>query len=416
MKLGVAKSCITPEMPVRLCGYAKRKGTFEGVLEDIYIRVHWQENDGIRLVLVYGDLLWWGTDFVEKAKNELWCRLGLKAEEIFFIASHNHSGPPTGNLFTEELETYSPEYARQLLTQVVQTVGEAGKSLEKVTIKRYDGEAALNVYRRLKWDGIVEMRPNYKVRADHQLTVIHFQRLDGTIKGRWIHYPCHANLSSDNQIHGDYPGVLLRKLDEKTPGCISMFLQGFTGDLRPNCTLGDRFISADWSQVQCFAEELEEAVERIEKKTCRIVEGYLTLKQMEVPLRLENIKSEEWLEQAERFSSADLERQWAGKVLEKGNKDFENLQISSIRYGDSLCVFLFNAEVSQFYGTDIKQLFPDAICVGYANGMIGYVMTEQQIKDGGYEPDESAKYFALSGTYSSGVEKKIKAAIQSMKD
>ena len=37
MKLGVAKSCITPEMPVRLCGYAKRKGTFEGVLEDIYI-------------------------------------------------------------------------------------------------------------------------------------------------------------------------------------------------------------------------------------------------------------------------------------------------------------------------------------------------------------------------------------------
>lgn len=142
----------------------------------------------------------------------------------------------------------------------------------------------------------------------------------------------------------------------------------------------------------------------------------MTLKQMEVPLRLENIKSEEWLEQAERFSSTDLERQWAGKVLEKGNKDFENLQISSIRYGDSLCVFLFNAEVSQFYSTDIKQLFPDAICVGYANGMIGYVMTEQQIKDGGYEPDESAKYFALSGTYSSGVEKKIKAAIQSMKD
>ena len=39
MKLGTAKSIITPAYPIRLCGYASRNKPFEMIAEDIYLRV-----------------------------------------------------------------------------------------------------------------------------------------------------------------------------------------------------------------------------------------------------------------------------------------------------------------------------------------------------------------------------------------
>ena len=413
MKLGVAKRCITPRIPVRLCGYAGRTGSFEGVMEDIYVRVHWQETGATRLVLIYGDLLWWGSDFVETAQKELLSKLGLKTGEVLFIASHNHSGPPTSDLFTDELETYSPKYAGQLLEAVIQAAREASQNSEEVILKRYDGEAFLNVYRRVRCGERIEMRPNYEEPADHHIVVIEFERPDGTVKGRWVHYPCHANLSSGNQIHGDYPGVLLRKLDDKTPGCISVFFQGCTGDLRPNCVLGNRFVPADWDKIQNFAEQLEEIIGEMLKGRGERIDGELILRHREVPLSLENCRTDESLREIAETSLSNLEREWANAVLKKGNKNNETFKIQSVQYG-TLQVFFFNAEISQFYAAYARKLFPGALSAGYANGMIGYVMTAHQIKEGGYEPWESAKYFALSGTYVPEIEETIKNAIQNI--
>ena len=53
------------------------------------------------------------------------------------------------------------------------------------------------------------------------------------------------------------------------------------------------------------------------------------------------------------------------------------------------------------------------MCVAYTNGMIGYLSTAQQIEQGGYEPIESALYFALAGTYSPKIEAIIHAAVAS---
>ena len=53
------------------------------------------------------------------------------------------------------------------------------------------------------------MCPNYYVAADTTLTIIGYYRENGTLKGTLIHYPCHANLSDQNVLQPDYPGIAL---------------------------------------------------------------------------------------------------------------------------------------------------------------------------------------------------------------
>ena len=86
MELGTARRAITPPKPVRLAGYATRTAPFDGVLEDICVRVHDYRCGADRAVLVYGDLLWWNTEFVSMARPRLAAALAVSEEQILFVA------------------------------------------------------------------------------------------------------------------------------------------------------------------------------------------------------------------------------------------------------------------------------------------------------------------------------------------
>lgn len=45
MQLGAAKLTITPQTPVRLCGYATRTITFEQVKEDLFLRIQLHQHE-----------------------------------------------------------------------------------------------------------------------------------------------------------------------------------------------------------------------------------------------------------------------------------------------------------------------------------------------------------------------------------
>ena len=150
MELGTAKRVITPPRPVRLAGYATRNTPFDSVLEDIYVRVHDYRCGSARAVLVYGDLLWWNSEFVAMARPCLAAALGVKEEQILFTASHNHSGPGTGGNFTSLLETVDAEYTEFLYTQVEAAACAAAQNVEPVRGTVHRGECALNVRTRRK--------------------------------------------------------------------------------------------------------------------------------------------------------------------------------------------------------------------------------------------------------------------------
>lgn len=411
LKLGAAKQTITPPEPVRLAGYASRTSPFERVRQDIYVRVHDYRCGTERVVLIYGDLIWWNSEFIAAARPRLAHTLGVTEQQLLFCASHNHSGSGTGETFTPLLETADPNYTDFLYDRIEQTALQAADDVEPVTGTIFRGECPLNVYRRLRTPSGISMRPNYSVPADHHLTVVRFCREDGSEKGLLVHYACHANLSSENELHPDYPGEVLSILDAQFPGCIALFLQGCTADLRANSVLGEEFVSQSSSGIRQFARQLADECLKIMKE-----DGEMLGEEIRLFTRCENLPLDQTqlanaLKEAEHGDPAH--RQWAEVVRRKQCRSYEILEISMLRLG-VLSVYFFNAEVSQFYAAAAREVRPGALSAGYSNGMIGYLPTARQIEHGGYEPVSSAVYFALAGTFLPQIESLIAGCIRDL--
>ncbi len=413
MYLGISKIKITPQHLIRLCGYADRTSAFDGVREDIYLRVQIHKKSRKTIVFIYADLLWWGSDFVEIMKRGLSKDFALCSDDIFFVASHNHSGPPTGNSFTSTLEEYNEKYAEFLKGKVKKAVKKALGNLEEVTGALYCGKSFLNVFRRVIVDKKVEMAPNYNVNIDNNLTIVGLYKRDGSLKGLMIHYPCHANLSKENYIQPDFPGVVLGMLDKEFPNSISIFLQGCTADIRPNVVIGNKFTSCTYEQVLEFSDLFYQDCCYTLKNEPLSLDFNLKTAKKEIFVYQENLKDICEIEEMQ-FSELPHEREWAVKVLEKNNRNYEVLEINIINYADNISFLTYNGEISQYYSQYAKSLDERVISLGYTNGMIGYICTKEQIDEGGYEPEGSAIYFALSGTYKPEIEEIVQEGIKDL--
>ncbi len=412
LMLGTAKRCITPRIPVRLCGYAVRKGVYDGVREDIFLRVYALQDGKTALFLFYADLIWWNSDFIAKIRPALAESLGVQPESLLFVASHNHSGPGTGNNLTALLESADEAYTEFLSGQIREAAEEAQAHPEPVAVRRFDGQCCMNVYRRLRTPEGIQMMPNYGIPADRTLTALGFYRTDGSLKGVLLHYPCHANLSNENYIQPDYPGMALRMLDEAHPGSVSLFLQGCTGDLRPNSVLGSRFTPCDFSHVAQFAKDFYGVCQTLLERGGRETGTSLRISHTSVRLKLNQTFTRRQAEKALE-SPDEAVRQWAEKVLAKSLRPYETLYMTRLDIGSTAFYFL-NAEAVQSYAAFARTLHKGALTVGYTNGMIGYLASAPQIAAGGYEPQGSARYFALAGTYSPEIEHDICAAMSSL--
>ncbi len=396
MKAGCAKVVITPSSPMRQAGYANRLEKAQKVIKDLYLRAIYFENG---VTILSADLLWWNPHIMEKLKVSFDC------SKLLFTATHNHSAPGTGNSFTPLLEEAEEEYQEFILSRVEEVLSLVKENAEEV--KPYYGktEVPLAVYRRVVTDQGVRMDPNYSVYADTRLTRISFKRADGSIKASLYHYPCHANLANQPIIHGDWPGYAMEMLEQD--GSVSLFLQGCTGDLRPNAVLGAKFVPVDTTLVEQFAKQFYQATEAI--SDIALEDSVSSLINKDIALKLDQDFTKEDVEKA--LSSQDRsDREWAEKVLEKGLRDSEILHISALNLA-SIPICFYSAEMVQSYSFFFRKKDDRALSVGYTNGMTGYIANQKQIQEGGYESRGSAKYFALAGTFEEKIEEQIKKAI-----
>ncbi len=400
MRLGVSKRIITPSSPVRLAGYADRPPFSEGVDEDIYVRVHAYEHGGESVILVYADILWFSPEAIPMLHKALEAR-GIDAGSAVFIASHNHSGPGTGNTFTALLEIADESWRSFFVETVAEAAAAAVADYEEVELFRGEDSLDLNVYRRKSVDGRIQMMPDYSVSPDRRFTVIAAKRPDGRIKGLLLHYACHANLTKANRISGDYPGHLLSLIDEKYEDSVSIFLQGCTADLRPNAVLGNAFCPVGREGVERFASMIFSRTVSIVSRLERLEPAVSSPSRstVDLPLCQDGVR--------ERASSPADEagRQWAAIIKAKDFRSSELLRISFARIG--IPMVFFSAEMAQDYAGFIRTLSPSCLSIAYADGMTGYVSTAKEIAEGGYEPDGSAIYFALAGTFSPEIEELI---------
>lgn len=385
MRLGVSKVDITPVSPIPLAGFAHRRGNFEKVVSPLYARIFLFDE----VLLVTADLIWWGSDLVQ----ELQKGIGIPS---FFHATHNHSGPQTTDRFEPSLGQMDRDYIERLKKQIHQGIREAKDNLEEVTVEVGKGLWSEGIHRRKIIDGLCHMAPNPEGPNDPSVTVIKF--LTGhSPKAMLVHATCHPTTMGENVVSAEYPGVAMEGLESHF-GVVAGFLQGFCGDIRPALVKNNAFYRGDQSDVQRVGLRLLETVLKVETRKCSEWPSKVLTKTIDLPF---SKKAEE----AEQ------------KLLERGAAEAAPLKLSYLCLAENLSFLTANAEMVVEYGLAAKEILGEPLLpLGYTNGMIGYVPTEKQLAEGGYEAVEAPYYFVFPSPFSPKVEGMVLHALMEIRE
>lgn len=405
MRIGTARVDITPHWSIPLAGFASRTRPSEGIAHPLHVRIALLESGGTRALIASADLLNWGPEPLPEWRTAIAAECGVPTESILFSATHSHSGPQTNGWHAAATGVLDPKFIDLLGDRLIAGVRTANASLEGVTISRGRGEHGLAMHRRTIIDGKAIARPNPDGPVDREVTVLAFRRPDGSPKAVFTHYTCHPVLSSDYQLSGEFTGDAMSRIEERT-GATALYLQGCCGDINPS-TLGGSGLAEIPRQGAALAD---------------VVLGILGGEEEELspaPLhvRWDNVelpfKHEPTIEELRDESTKDgVHGQWGRAFLEHPERISSSatltLQRLDIAHGQALLAM--NGEVCVDYGLQIKSVSQGTVLpVAYSNGMIGYIPTAEQVDQGGYEADESSRYYLLPGRFSRQIDERIRA-------
>lgn len=383
LKLGTAKVDITPQFAVPLAGYGFRSGPFDNVLTPLFARIFYvQAESGPPIFLVSADVIWWGSDRVASVSEGIRRQSRALDAVVLLHGTHSHSGPQTAGTLSPLIGEVSSEWLETMEKAIIEGTGEAMRDCEEVTIARGSAECRIGVNRRLFVDGGIRMAPNPNGPIDPECTVIRFQAPSGRTKAVLVHFTCHPTTTGINSVNSEYCGVAMTSIEEQIGGgVVAGFLQGCCGDTRPALTREGEFYRGSFEDVRRFGSELSTVVFNVLDSTMEPCEsGPCAADDLALPLFFEGTE---------------------GSVA---------LQMTRIYLGSNIGFITFNAEMVVRYGFLAKSL--SLLPVAYTGGMIGYVTTEQQLAEGGYESREAFRYFRMPAPFAASTEGRLVGAIE----
>ncbi|MDR6550435.1 neutral/alkaline non-lysosomal ceramidase N-terminal domain-containing protein [Paenibacillus qinlingensis] len=410
--LGTAKVDITPQSPMPLAGFGHRHGDFEGINHPLYLKVWFFEQTeasslASKALLIHADILAWSTERTEAIQSLLFERFGLEPASIILHATHTHSGPRTLDI----PDPMNTDYMEALECSLLEAVEEAYQQRKPVVIERGSGECQLGIHRRKFVDGVMTMAPNEEGLIDSEVSVIRFRskRTNETV-GVLIHYACHPTTTDHKFVSSEFPGIAMERVEQAIgDGAIASYLQGCCGDIRPALINGDAFYRGGDEEVQRLGTQLADVVLQVLRQPMRQLElGRINAESVEVQLPFESVPDAMHLQQSAEESG--LVGAWGRRLLAEPNRVTSHipLKLNQVTIANDLVFLAMNGEIMVEYGLFIKNLHPGGVLpLAYSNGMVGYIPTDQQLAEGGYEPNESIHYYLLPAPFSQGIEKAI---------
>lgn len=415
--LGTCKINITPDPPVPLAGYSSRNGVFEGVHHPIYAKILFLQQQDQKTgkarnrLLVAADLIWWSTELTEELRRELAARWGMGPEDIILNASHSHSGPQTSSLMPS-LGTADETYIQDVERKLLSGIELAATNLEPVVIQRGSGSCEIGIHRRKLVDGKIVTAPNEHGATDPEVTVIRFVNTKGEAKALIVHYTCHPTTTNANFVSSEYCGLAMERLErEANNGCIALFFQGCCGDVRPPLHRDGNFYSGNDADVQRLGAWFYESIRNVLNCPMHDLQPCAPGgKHVRLPLAFASVPT---LAELAAFSQSEEPgvSEWAKLLLDHPELVRPAAELDMVRMdiADGLSLIAMNAEMVVEYGLFVKDVSDrSTLPVAYSNGMIGYVSTARQLREGGYEPVGSCKYFGLCSPFTEAAESEIR--------
>ena len=376
LRVGAARTDITPEKPVKMSGYASRKDLSTGVHDPLSARVLVFEQDGSRLVLVSADLIGYYGGTADYLRSAILEACDLQPSELFLSAIHTHSAPT----LTCDVEHGHPNnvgYTETLKTKLIELIQEAMESTAPAEIGVAAGSCPVGSNRRqvrIRNDGdsdIVLGRNPYGP-TDKEVLVMKVARPDGALVALAFDYATHAtSLGPKNYlISGDVIG-LAEQFVEKVmgPDVIVPAFAGASGNIDP------------WFRVlPTFETNSGWVPEPV------LLGTFLGEEVVHVSRRAEASPQEGRIRTA--FAALELPRKKSEEVAAGSSA---TLNVTVARMGDIAFVGL-GGEILTEIGMAIKAGSPcrQTFVITHCNGAAGYLAPSELHVEGGYEVRSSA--------------------------
>ena len=406
MKAGYARLDITPEYPMPLAGYDRRKGLSEGVLTPLYVTVLVLGEEAPELALCSYDLL--GVDHSFCAELGVWVegQLNFPRENLMVCATHTHSAP--GNIFKNSM-CYDRNYIEKLLA--------AGVSALKSAIE--DFAEASPSYHPVKVKGVASPRHsglgpearNYEMKAD----VVKFVRQGDEIL--LCSFACHPTILNEKNFlfSRDLVGAAESHLES---GKKAIFINGSCGDLSTRYTRS----SSDYQEAERLGSLWAEAVNKALKSascqpTMRItaIHGMV---QLSGRCGMDEVTRAQWMAYLKKrmcnYENDEEQREYLSRlaVLERGPYRARRDQDILIQFIDLgfIAYLCFPLELSSSFGQLCENAIREALgketcIVCYAGGYEGYLPSQNPLTmDSSYEDLASPYLYRAQAELLTGIE------------
>ncbi|HEU5147985.1 MAG TPA: hypothetical protein VFT90_14765 [Chryseosolibacter sp.] len=423
-KAGFAETDITPDIGMEAPGgYGK---SYHKTFHDpCKVRAVVFDDGKRRVALVGIDLLFVTRSLVQDARAEIHKQTGIPPEAVMIGASHSHSSGPIAmvepgdfakasplvkDLMSNKTISSDPGYTQLLKKQIVEAVVRANSSRTDAKMAVGNGhEDKVSFNRRLRMkNGLSYSHPgvgnpdiiDYAGPIDPQVGTVGVWDLNGNLLGTVVNFSCHAT-TNPGGISANWIWSMEKTLRGATGNAALpvVFLQGACGDI----TQVDNLAKFKNPDAEEWCELVGGRVGAEAFKTLLLIRrGAGSDIPLDVRQKVWKIKrrvpSPENVKKAEKLVKQDPEEvghaDWTFAketllldAIVKARPEVE-VEVQAIQVGP--VVLVSNpAEYFVQYGLDIKKEshFPFTFVVELANGIVGYVPTEEAFgpNGGGYE-------------------------------
>jgi hypothetical protein len=408
LRAGFGAAKITPGLDVSLAGYFEER-LATAVHDDLYARALVLDDGQAQAGLLSCDLIGVSAAQVASIRNLVEAATELPAGSLLVCATHTHTGPRNQAREDTQGKNVTDEWIAAFPQRAAEAVIAAMADREPCSISgayALEDRIAFNRRYRMK-DGTVQTNPGRvsptgamtstaiaggtpprdsglvqsTIRnpniiepagpIDPEVGVLAFTGADGRTRAIYVNYSCHLDCVGGTEISADYPGHMMRRLQDRVAGSpFVLFSNGAAGNVN-HFDLRSPYHRQGHEHARWMGETLAGDV-------CQALGGL-------APLSGEPVRAASEVIQLPMREGAD---RTAGRV-----------EIQAISVGDVGFVGI-PAEYFVEFQLDIKKRSPfkHTFISSLANGSVGYVPTrkafEENIKD---VPAESMKSFDQKG-------------------
>lgn len=424
---GVAAIDVTPPVGSKLAGFAARTADSTGVYLPLRCIATALTNRGTERTLLLISIEWLGFyDNTARVRAMINAATGVAEGDILLCGTHTHCGPPIRQFVDADCrEGIDRDYLDAAFAKVV-TVAQAALA-DRVPV-RLSGSTGwcgfAHSRRRPDGKGGVTWAPTLDAPHDHSVPLLAMHAEDGRLKHLVFSYAAHPTAAGAIlEFGGDYAGFAQRDIEERL-GCTATFLQGCAGDQKPFLPnpAHDNFPPYPIAEIRGMGARLAEAaVRELNHGRWQPVAGALAIERRVIDLETAVLPREEyarWLDSDNAFFARWARENLACLDAGKRPPTAVPFEIQTVRFGRSLALIAMSGEMSVEYALratkELGRDFAQVWTLGYANEIIGYVCSERQLPEGGYEVFACMQYIMKSGPLVSGTEDRIFEAIRGL--